>query len=77
MQNFGIGKDNIIRSSWNAYEQNGFKNGYKLGSSGVDGFKDGAETLGLYQIPICDVDEAIQTYQNTIDGRPLCDYGGW
>lgn len=74
----GIINDAIVSSSWNAYVANGFKNGYKpdLAGQGVGGFKDGVWTAGLYQIPICDINEAMRNYRFNIGGN-LCDYGGW
>lgn len=72
----GVYKDAIIRSSWKAYTANGNRNGYRLEISGSNAFTEGVETAGLYQIPICNIDEAIKNYQNNLGG-PLCDYGGW
>jgi hypothetical protein len=71
----GINKDTIISSVWNAYVQNRHKNGYNMDFQNVQA-TEGVVTPGLYQIQICDLDEAWNDYQNS-QGGALCDYGGW
>lgn len=81
---YGLNKDSIIASVWNAYQLNGGKNGYKLdpntkatdgsGSQSSVALGGGIETPGLYNIPICDINEAVKNYRNNLGGN-LCDYG--
>jgi hypothetical protein len=72
----GITKDNIIASSWKAYKANDNKNGFVPTFDGIGAFRDGLETAGLYQIPICNIDDVVGAYRNTLGGS-VCDYGGW
>jgi hypothetical protein len=81
---YGLAKDNILASVWDAYQLNGGKNGYKFDPNTkiIDGIGTqsnmvlggGIQTPGLYNIPICEVNEAVENYRNNLGGR-LCDYG--
>lgn len=77
----GVRVDDIIISSYQGYQLNGYKNGYQMPelSSYIDGsgtqgdylFQNGIQTPGFFNIPICvDVDAAILNIANPPTGDP-------
>jgi len=83
---FGFSKDDIIAGAYAGYQLNGNKNGYQVDpnsrvkdGSGAEGsfpFSNGILTPGVFNIPICDIHQAVEAYKNGKGGAtPLCDYG--
>ncbi|KAF2493457.1 hypothetical protein BU16DRAFT_619782 [Lophium mytilinum] len=75
----GLDKDQVVWSSWQAYQANGNRNGYSISETlagGASAFRQGPTTPGLFQIPICEAGAARERYMDA-PGADLCDYGGW